>query len=221
MIATVGLVYVDTTAPSIEPPIVDVTLAVGESARVRCTVTNKRTGLPVDLAGKTLVYAVSKRDGAPPAIKRACATVSEPDGEADMVLVSDDTVSLAAGSYLGRFWLVDDAGFVAPVSAVSAFTLTSAVFPLDGTTTAAPGEDVTLTIRDEVTFTAESEVAYTYAGGAEFATAVLPECGLPYVSDSDGDVSVDIIAYTTTGFTLRATTAFTGKVRFTTTGVSA
>jgi hypothetical protein len=82
-------------------------------------------------------------------------------------------------------------------------------------------EDNTLIIRDTVDFVLADEVIFTYADSAEFATPVVPEVGQPYTTDVGGGITLQITAITTTGFTLKASAAFTGSVPFTAIGDSA
>lgn len=220
MIGALSLVYVDTTTPTTSPPRADITIACGESARIALTVLDS-AGSAVDLTAKTIVYAASKRAGATPTIYRECPATSEIDGEAELVLASSDTADLASGSMVGRFWLLDDSGTKTPISAVSTLRLTEAIADLDATPTTAPGEATTLTVRGSATFTAASTVTVTYAGGATFAAAQVPTVGAPYVSDGDGTVTVEVTAYTTTGFTLTASAEFTGSVPYVVTGAAA
>lgn len=221
MIASLALRLATAGGPLQCLPRADISLAAGESVMIACTITDT-AGADVALSGRNLYYVVRARGVATPLIYRRLSIVA--DGSATLTLDTADTLTLGGQygtEYSAEFWLVDDGGFQAPIADLSVLRIGPQQGLPSGTPTNPTSEAITLTIRGLAVFAAADTVTVTYSGGATFAAPVIPEIGAPYLSVDDGDISVDIIAYTTTGFTLRASGAFSGSVPYTAIGASA
>lgn len=127
MEASLALQVIRGGSPSSSPPTARITLRQGETAEIACTLTSSATGLAEDVTGGQLQFAAMRRVGGDVVLSRQLDITDAVNGEATLSFATDDSIALAAGSYVCDIWYTDADGNRYPVTGMSTLSIVAAV----------------------------------------------------------------------------------------------